>query len=127
MQLPHALLRSSSKNKKKIPRKKFLTFQEMELSGSNIKTFLYFLKRKLFSYISRNGTLQFSAQARKIKKNFLYFNINKFFIFSEKKAVLRQPRKNSLYFKKRSFLIFQETRTLNNFLYFRKQLSGLEK
>ena len=38
----------------------------MELSSSNIKKFLYFLKRKLFSYTCGNRTLHFSAQARNI-------------------------------------------------------------
>ena len=44
------------------------------------KSFLYFLIRKL-SYISGSGTLHFSAQARKNKKN--------------------PPRENFLYFRKR--------------------------
>ena len=30
------------------------------------------------------------------------------------------PEKNSLYFRKRDFLIFHETKTLENFIYFRK-------
>ena len=49
----------------------------MELSCSNLKkilifsqkkAFLIFLKESFF-YISKNGTLHFSAQARKIKNN----------------------------------------------------------
>ena len=49
MQLPAALFHPSSKYKKNPPRKKFLIFQEMELSGSKAKKFLR------FSYISENG------------------------------------------------------------------------
>ena len=79
-------LSPSSKNKKIPSNEKFLYFQEMELSSSNIKKFLIFFQNKAFlifremqlsyilgngnpdkiSYISRNGT-------------FLYFR--KFLIF----------------------------------------------
>ena len=36
------------KNQKKLTTKQCFIFSEMELSSSNIKKFLYFLKRKLF-------------------------------------------------------------------------------
>ena len=39
-------LRARSKNKKDWPPKKFLMFQEMELSASKIKTFLIFSQKK---------------------------------------------------------------------------------
>ena len=61
----------------------------MELSGCNIKKYL------IFSYISKNGTLHFSAQVRKIKKihpekKFLIFQeiqlfSSNIFIFPQKK------------------------------------------
>ena len=38
--------------------KKFLTFAEMELSSSIIKTNSYIFSKESCSYISRNGTLQ---------------------------------------------------------------------
>ena len=107
------------------PGKKFLIFQEMEFSNSNIKKFLifqetetpenslYFLK-KIFSHISRNKTLHFSAQVQKTnicyiledgisREIFLYF-LKKYcsFILGN-----RNPKKNSLYFRKRNFLKFQ--------------------
>ena len=78
-----------------------------------LKKFLIFSQKKAF-LISRNGTLHFSAQARKIKKKptprkSLTFSHNKaFLIFQETKI----PNK---------FVIFRETKTPpKNFLYFRK-------
>ena len=89
------------KNKKNPPRKKFLIFQEMKLSSSDIKKILIFSyiswKRnpekipyisgnrnpKKASYISRNEILHFFAQGpKKINKN--------------------PPRENFLYFRKRN-------------------------
>ena len=52
-------LNPRSNNKKNPPRKKFLIFQEIS----------YIFSKESFSYISGNGTLHFSAQDRKIKKN----------------------------------------------------------
>ena len=46
MELPGALFSPSSKKKKNPPRENFLYFGKMELSSSNIKSFL------IFSYIS---------------------------------------------------------------------------
>ena len=120
------------KIKKIHPEKKFLILQEMELSSSNIKKFLYFLKRKLFSYTCGNRTLHFSAQARNITEihpeKISYTSVNenpeKFFIFS--------PQKAFLIFRKmetpKKFFIFQETEVSyisengkrKNFLYFKK-------
>ena len=71
------MVRSSSKIKK------FLVFQEMELSGSNIKRFLIFSQ----------------------KKAFLIFREMKLFIFQETKT-----RKSSLYFRKGNFVAFQKTK-----------------
>ena len=103
----------------------------MELSTSNIKkiilTFpqkklLYFLKRKLiiFFYISGNGTLHFSAQAQKNRKNpprkkFLIFlemelsnsNIKKILIFSQKKTF-------PIFSQKKVLLIFSQKKTFLN-------------
>ena len=95
----------------------------MKLSSSNNKkilifslkkSFSYIFSRESFCYISRNGTLHFSAQARKIKNNppgekFLYFR-------------KRKPRKNFSYFLKRKlFLYFRKREPGKKFLYFRKQ------
>ena len=71
-----------------------------KISSSNIKkkkleSFSYILSKKNFSYISRNGTLHFSARARKIKKihpekNFLYFRktLKKLHIFLKRNLYL---------------------------------------
>ena len=109
MQLPSAFSRPSSKKFKKSPSKKFLIFQEMELSGSKIKKVLIFQKIKLiarwlnnflyfrkwnflvsyFSYISGR-----KCPSPKNKKNLPW---QFFFTFSQKKI--------SLYFRKWNFLI----------------------
>ena len=65
---PGALFNPRSKNKKWKKtqlQKKFLTFPEMELSSSDIRKNLIFTQKEAFFYISENGTLHFSAQARK--------------------------------------------------------------
>ena len=46
MQLSSALFKHENNNKKKPSAKEFLIFQEMELSGSNIKTNLIFRELK---------------------------------------------------------------------------------
>ena len=59
------------KTNKKSTRKKFLVFSEMDLFSPNIKKILIFSQKKaflIFSYISENSTLYFSAQVCKIKK-----------------------------------------------------------
>ena len=59
------------KTNKKSTRKKFLVFSEMDLFSPNIKEILIFSQKKaflIFSYISENSTLYFSAQVCKIKK-----------------------------------------------------------
>ena len=115
MELPGALLGPSSENKKNLPRKKFLIFQEIKLFESNIEN-SYIFSKESFSYISGNGTLHFSGQAQKIKikihpdKTF-YTPIlktetpEKFLIFSQKKVVL--PFQETETPKK--FFAFQET------------------
>ena len=85
----------SLKNKKNPPHKKFLTFQKMELSSSNIKKFLYFLKRKFFSYFQNWNPALFSPSSKNKKnppqENSLYFREWK-------------PPKNYLHFIKKSCL-----------------------
>ena len=103
MELPSALLSSSSKKIEKIhPEKnfifqgmelssskikKFLIFQEIARNGSNIKIFLYFFKRKLFLYFKKwnfsifqetsciSGSNFPSPKSKKypLLKSFLYF------------------------------------------------------
>ena len=63
--------------KKVTLKKNFFSFLEIELCSSSIKKTLHFLKKKLFlcflkknfSCISINGTLHFSAQVQKNKRN----------------------------------------------------------
>ena len=74
--------------------KKFLIFHEMELSGSNTKNFFIFSQKK----------------ALLIFREIELFNI----------LGNRNPKKIPYISEKRNFLIFQQTRTLKNFLYFRK-------
>ena len=50
-----------------------------------------------------------------IKKILIFFQNKSFLIFQETKTL------------KRNFLIFKQRKTLKNFLYFKKQLSELEK
>ena len=80
-----ALSSAGLKNEKNSTSRKFLIFQEIELSNSNNNKFLIF-------------------QDTETPKNI--------FIFSQKKAVLifheTETAKNSLYFRKRNFLTFRE-------------------
>ena len=75
----------------------------MQLSSSNIRK---------NSYISRNETLHFSDQDRKIKNP-----PQEHFLCHRK----RKPQKTSNIFSKKAVLIFRKTENLKkNFLYFRK-------
>ena len=73
------------KSKKKPPRKKFLIFQEMELSSSNIKKILIFSEMKPCSF-------QPWASKFSLKKFLIFFlkklALKKFLIFSQKNAFL---------------------------------------
>ena len=110
------------KNKKNPPRKKFLLFLEIELSSSNIKS--YILSKESICYISGNGTLHFSGQTWEIKvhpKKIYCTSGNrspKKLKFSQKKAVIIFQETETL--KK---LIFQEMWTLKKVYY----ISGSEK
>ena len=84
----------------------------MELSSSNIKKIPIFSRKKaflIFSYISGNGTLHFSPQARKIKE-----------IHPEKISYIffrnGNPEKTSCIFSEKAVFMFRET-----------ELSELEK
>ena len=68
----------------------------MKLTSSNIKKISYIFSKESFSFISGNGTLHFSAQALKIKKNPPRENFSRF------KKQKRQ--KNFLCFLKRKLL-----------------------
>ena len=80
------------------PEKNSLYFRNWIFLALILKKILIFSQKESFPYISENGTLHFSVQARKIKNNpsgekFLYFR-------------KRKPRKKFLYFlyfRKRNF------------------------
>ena len=60
MQVPSALFSLNAKKwKKSTPQKKFLIFQEMGLSNSNIEKFLIFSQKKAFFKFGENGTPTF--------------------------------------------------------------------
>ena len=59
------LLSRRSKNKRNLSRKKFLIFQEIEPSGSNIKKFLYCLKRNVFLYSRKWNPAIFKPRLKK--------------------------------------------------------------
>ena len=65
-----------------MPWKKFLIFQEIILSSSNIKIFFYILSKKLFLYFGK----------WKHWKNSLYFRKQNFLIFHETET-LKNPKK----------------------------------
>ena len=56
------LLSPRSKN---LPRKKFLMFQEIEPSGSNVKKFLYSLRRNVFLYFRKWNPAIFKPRLKK--------------------------------------------------------------
>ena len=56
------------KNKKNLPRKKFLIFPEMELSSSNIKKILIFSQKKVFLIFPKMEPCTFQPKLEK-KKN----------------------------------------------------------
>ena len=90
MGLPGELFGPSPKNEKNPPWKKFSIFQEMELSGSNIKKKKFFSKKKLF--------LDFGK--RKHWKKFFIFQETELSYISEK--VYSEPWHN------RTFLYISE-------------------
>ena len=127
LHLPHHPLPT----KKKSPLKKFLIFQKMERSRSNIKDilifsenilifpenvfapkhFLYFLKRKLLLCFRKWTPALFSLSSRNKAslpiENVLYFSKRKYrkklLIFFFLYSKKRKRRKNYLYFRKRKF------------------------
>ena len=75
-----ALILVQARKIKKCTPKKFLIFQKMKLSGSNIKKIL------IFSYTSGNGKHFLYFRKRKNRKSFLYFlEINLFLYFGKRK------------------------------------------
>ena len=115
-----ALSIPNSKKKKKKHLKKFLIFPEKELSSSNNKKILIYSQRKPFFYFRQwNGTIQFSAQAPKIKEldpRKIYYtsgNINskKFVVLSQKERCpyisgngTLPPKKNCYILGNRAFI-----------------------
>ena len=87
-------------------KKKILIFQELELSGPKIKTFLYFLKKTFFLYF---GKWSFLAPSLKnllyFLKNFLYFRreLSQFQILKKENKLWT---KFSYFFLKNFFLDF---------------------
>ena len=80
----------------------------MELSSPNIKKII-FASKESCSYISRNGTLCFSPEAQKNKRNppkenFLYFRKQKprkfFYIFLKESLSYISGNKSFLYFRR---------------------------
>ena len=78
---PVGLFNPSSKNQKNPSRKKFLIFQEMELSSSNIKTILIFSRKKVFFIFPEIGSCTFQPKLENkkihLEKIFLYFRKRK--------------------------------------------------
>ena len=62
--------------------KKFLIFQEIELSSPNIKRFLIFSQKKAFLYVRK----------RKHQKNSLYFRKQNFLTFQEELPKPQKPK-----------------------------------
>ena len=136
MELLSALFSPSSK-KKSPPREKFLYGRKIEISSSNIKNFLHFLKRKLYLYLRK----------RKPPKKFLIFpsmkdclifqktdTPKKQFIFQEKELSYisgnANPKKSLIFqevtFRARKFFLFQEQlpkpQKLKFMIHFRRKL-----
>ena len=107
----------AQKIKKIHPQKNSLCFRKWNFLTLILKK-SYIFSKESFSYISGNGTLDFSSQARKIKKIHpeKISNIKTFLIFSQKKAVLifqeTETRKKFIFSQKKTFLKFQETKIL---------------
>ena len=85
------------KIKKNPPRKKFLIFQEMELSNSKIKKFLIFSQKKTFPIFPKMETCTFWPQPSQFfSKKFLIFFLKKIcplrvsYIFSKKAYILEE-------------------------------------
>lgn len=110
------------KKKKKKHLKNSLYFQKRNFLALIIRKFLYTLKESL-SFISDNGTIQFSVQVPKIKElhpRKIYYtsgNINskKFVVLSRKERCpyisgngTLPPKKKLLYFRKQSFHLFRK-------------------
>ena len=109
----------------------------MEISSSNIKINPYIFSKERFSYISTNGTLQFSPQVRKIKKPSLKREQRKKFLsFLKRKLFLcfrkRKPRKTLYISGSRTFLYFKKIErnalatSFKNLLYIRRKLAKPE-
>ena len=108
MELPSALLGPSLK-KKNPPRKKFLIFQEMELSDSKIKKILIFSQKKAFHifpemelpYISGNGGLKNISYIFS-KESFSYISGN-----GNPEEILQiSGNRTFLYFLKKLFFLY---------------------
>ena len=101
--------------------KKFLMFQEMELSDSKTKKLLIIFQKKTSLKFQIWKPALFSPSSKNIKTSHIFSK--QCFLYISGKG---NPG-NSLYLRKQIFLIFQETEILENLFYFRKQLSVLLK
>ena len=100
--LAHLLSQSLKNQKKNCTPKKFLIFQEIELSSSSSKKFL------IFSYISGNRNRQkcFTFEETETLISFLYFRSN---FWAQPQKIKKSASKKSLYFRKWNFLAPQKT------------------
>ena len=91
----------------------------MELSSSNIKNVLYFLKRKLFLYFRKRKPPKKLFIFQEVELSYISGNRNpkKLFIFQkitlQAQKIKKTTLKNFLYFRKQDFL----TPNLRNYLY----------
>ena len=109
-------------NKKNLPWKKFLTFPQIELSSSNVTKVLIFSQKNAFLIFSQMNSCTFQSKPKKWKKSmprkisYILWN--------------RNLEKNFLYFRNGTFLYFGKWNfwapSLNNFLYFKRELAKPE-
>ena len=119
--LAHFLPQAKTKNKEKLPRKKFLILWETEFSCANIDKFLvslYFLKRKYIicpkTKIRTPHPPPPPLPPKKLKKKLpkrcsLYFQKWIFLALTFKKFLYSLKRNLFLYFRKRNPVLFSPT------------------
>ena len=92
--------------------KKFVIFQEMEISSSNMEKILYFLKTKHLLYFRKRNPALFSPRLKNKK------------VHPEKISYTLQetqtPKKLIIFFQKKAAFIFRVMKTQTNSLYFTK-------
>ena len=93
-----------SRNKTNLRWKKFLVFQKMELSSSNIKKLLIFSQKKAFLIFPKKEPCTFQIKLKKIKQS----TPRKFLIFQE----METPKEFLIFSQYKAFLIFWKMETL---------------